>query len=692
MNADDVRILAFHGYVVVPGAGSKAIDAATFSTLLANIAHYGFALNAPAFEAVRSLAAVDVEAWWTATEAALRALTGADREMADHVVYKNFPAEVLNMSEADYWLRQILMYWGLPNELLRENEAPRAPFEASAFRVLLLGDETTLGSLYAQLVRLPSRWSDEEQLHVAHLAERFHKLVSVDEAPFRENRIDLVHLLITQGIHPELGDATDVLRLAHALSDGDVSLREKGRLRRFKRAERRQLLSLLEASKHLEADVGARQEAFKRLFHELRPGDYKERFPCVVAVYDRLYKGEPFPSMNRELEACLAKRDVRALGILATRPGEFMRRLMHALRLFGGDAAGAFMRVAPSLTNLQLLRLEKVLRTANGRRFRTFPPRGNWSKLQVQPVDADAALDDSLLGGVADQLAGLVAARVKAIVPTVNLDKRAQFVSLPTNDGDLAPYGRGTRFPIPESVDFIRTASYWSSGPTAQNVWYDNGWNFFDAQWQPKGAVCWNMPQVEGAAFSGDPTNSKDAEGRACQLIDLYPKKLHANGIRYAVWSLLCYSRKSFNEASEVFAALQWGEHAQSGGLFEPSRAQLAFPVRGAAMSKFIAYVDLERAECVYMDASLPARVSSAAANEKQLSESLPAFMEYLETLPSVYDLFARVPRAEDGVPVRYDDADEALGEGEAYVFKPTNEASVFTPLDLGPLLRLSSE
>ena len=61
----------------------------------------------------------------------------------------------------------------------------------------------------------------------------------------------------------------------------------------------------------------------------------------------------------------------------------------------------------------------------------------------------------------------------------------------------------------------MRTASYWKSGPTRGNIWYDNGWNFFDAQWQPLGVCCWNVNTfADGAAiFSGDPTNAKDLQG-----------------------------------------------------------------------------------------------------------------------------------------------------------------------------------
>jgi hypothetical protein len=185
-------------------------------------------------------------------------------------------------------------------------------------------------------------------------------------------------------------------------------------------------------------------------------------------------------------------------------------------------------------------------------------------------------------------------------------------------------------------------------------------------------------PGGASALFSGDPTNSKDLDGRACQLIDLYLEPLAASGVRYAVWNVLCYSRKTFDEAEEVFAALMWGEKAESGKLFEPSRCQLSFPLRGANLTKYIAYLDLERRTLIYLDANLPGRVHSAAGNTKLLAKLMPPFVESLDALPSVHDLFRGVPRSDVGMPVLYDDS----------VFFPRVEANAFSPVDLTTLLR----
>jgi hypothetical protein len=123
---------------------------------------------------------------------------------------------------------------------------------------------------------------------------------------FVENRIRLAAELCRHGIESTVDTATDVLRLAAALSGGDIALRERTRLRRFTRRERRFLLALLERAPNLDDDVARRRERFKRLLHDLHPGDYKAAYPRVVAAYDALYRAEPRPHFNADVERLLA--------------------------------------------------------------------------------------------------------------------------------------------------------------------------------------------------------------------------------------------------------------------------------------------------------------------------------------------------------------------------------------------------
>ena len=176
-------------------------------------------------------------------------------------------------------------------------------------------------------------------------------------------------------------------------------------------------------------------------------------------------------------------------------------------------------------------------------------------------------------------------------------------------------------------------------------------------------------------------------QGRACQMIDLYVDKLIEYDVRFCVWNILCYNHVSFEAADEVYAALQWGEEAQSGKLFEPSRCQLSFALAGSNLTKYIAFIDLKLRELVYIDANFYGRVSSAANNGETLEQVMPAFLEYLDAQPSVYDLFKDLPTSKKGLPVLYSDKDTAIKQGQAWVFQKENQNNSFKQLEINKLL-----
>lgn len=684
------RILIESGQILLPQSEGNPVDKAALATLMGNLTYFGYGLSRDAFDLLCQVGDTAAREWWAETEPVLRAIVGDDKEMDAHVVYKNFPQEVLSMTEADYWFRQICMYWGLPNSLFTTPEKSRPALdETLPQKVLHPAREDALATIFADLLALPARWTDRQLDDAIYLATSLENEPQLASIFFKENLVALGVACLQQGRQIVVETATDVLRLAVGMSEGDASLRENSKLRGFSRRERRFLLYMLERVPRLEEDLRRRPERMKRLFYALRPGDYADRYPRVCIALDKLYRGQLPKTYNSRIEAALEVGDPNVLLLLQERPGEFARRLRACVLRFGEAAVAAFADIAPRLTTLQLVKLHRYLETVNERATRTFPPRGNWTRLKIVEASGDRVVPPGAISALLAAIAKLLSARLGARVGPVCLDPRAAAVKLQTNDSDLLPYGRGTTFPLPDTVTFIRTASYWASGPTTNNIWYDNGWNFFGETWTPEGACCWTHEKFQGnaAVFSGDPTNAKDLDGRACQIIDLYIDRLLKAGVRYAVWNILCYNRIPFSDAVEVYAALMWGEAPETGKLFEPSRCQLSFPLTGRSLTKYIAYVDIKHRQLVYMDANLSGSVGSAALNTRGLSEKMPAFLEYLDSLPSIYDLFVHAPQAESGLPVLYSDKDRQIDKGTAWVFQQENRDNRFEPLQLGSLL-----
>lgn len=686
-------LLLSNGFVEVPQNTSPAIDAdkqiVALGTVLSQFAYYGYIPSAEATTALSALSSSELGELWKTVKPGLEEITGANRNIGDFVVYKNFPREVLEMSKARYWAAQVLMYMGVPNRFFTEKPEEREPMaELPRLKVLALAGSGVEDRIYQSLVLNKSRWTDAQKAWAEYLfgAVRLNHL-DIGTFGFKENGITLAIKALENGADVNVGAATDVLRLAMAMSGGDPSLRVKSKFRSFKREERRKLIALIEGSSNIVDDFYMRPEQWKRLLRALRPGDLKSAAAKTSAAYDALYRGT-HKTYASKVEAGLKTKDKAVLDILVTRPGDFLRRFHQTYAAFGADAVTAFLRVAPSLNTNQLLKLDRYLLRVNARANFIVAPKGNWTRAQIVP-NTKVQIGDADVKALRDSISATIGGRLNEQFPEgFSVDASADQVKLQTSDQKLAPYGRGTVFPIPANMTFVRSASYWAFEGSYSNVWYDLGWNFFDENWKSLGACCWDATHlpgsIKGAVFSGDPTNSKDLKGRACQMIDLYPDLLLTHGVRYAIMNVLCYSGKAFDEAEEVLATLQWGECAETGKLYEPSRAQMVFPLTGENKTKYVCYIDLKERKLVYVDANLRGQVHSAKQNGQTLETLFPAFLEYIDAVPSVADLFLHAKTGT--IPVVYsDDGVEIKGKG--FAFKRENPANDFEAIDLAQVI-----
>lgn len=711
---DDTILLLQNGFVDMQSGAGREDNHIAIGTIISNMAYFGFAPSKAVVDAMTSLSEQELEMVWAKLSKALKYVTAADRKMGKFVVYKNFPQEVLSMSQAEYWINQIFMYLGLPNDLFTEEEQQReSVYEKIDPRILDLADDSTRLKIYKRLKSQPAEWTVFQKAQATLLSDSLDSGgLDLDDFTHKSNGVELIASawpdILNGSRTVSVSTATDVMRIAAALSGVDVSLRKKEKFRKFSRPERRLLVSLLDGAKHIESDFALRTEQWKRLLSFLKPGEFK--YDKVKSAYDKLYRSK-LRADGSPIELGLLHKDVSVFEALRARPGEFLRRLHKTYAVFGRVAFENFLTIMDKLTVSQLLKLDGYLSTANTRSHYLVTPRGSWSKAKILQNDK-VKLSEEDLSFIRKAISAEVGKRLRDLYPEgFVVDPRTALVKLQSNGQELAPYGRGTVLEIPDNITFIRTASYWEN-KSNRNTWFDNGFNFFDEKWEHKGAICWDSvapfsqdeedddvdPDDIGVidysadrpcVFSGDPTNVKELNGRACQMIDLYPKKLMAEGVRYAVWSILSYNALPFSNAEEVVATLQWGGDEEANGLFEPSRAQMVFPISGNELTKVVAYIDFVENKLIYLDAGFVSKISSAKQNQSGLAEKMPVILEHLNSIPSIADLFGHAA-SDGGVPVLFDDKDVDI-DGEVYVFKRLNDKNDAPQIDVENILAVKS-
>ncbi len=721
------EILLQNQYIIADKKSKENTNNQTaLGTIFSNMTYYGYAPSKELVEVLKTYSSKDLEKFWEVIEPTFKKITGDDKQMDKYVVYKNFPKEVLDMDHATYWVKQILMYVGFDNQLFTQEEKPRAAhFDSLKLKTInsIASNQVdeTLQGILKSYQKINKGWTDKQKENMIFLVDTYqteiienakYQKINISDFSFKENAIEFVKTLLDKTKnHPvnsqltadKLKDvfvfnsATDVLRLASGLSEQDIGLKKNPKFKNFSRKERKLFLSFLEDATNLNDDVAARPELFKRFLHSLHPGDYN--FKNVQKVYDALYQ-DKLTSFNSKVEGLLADNKTEVLDLLVTRPGELLRKFHQIYSKLGQNDEGKtkildFFEIAMAdLTNAQLIKFKKYVENINDTSELLVTPQGSWKKAQIidnQKVKFSEEFKYSLIQKIEQK----IKYRLDVLFPDgIDVDEKLKDNKIQSGQQKLAAYGRGTSFDIPAEMNFLRTASYWQQ-KSSRSVWFDNGWNFFDSNWNPTQTICWDSTHINNscAVFSGDPTNSKDMQGKACQMIDIYIDKCLAEGKRYAVWNVLGFSRIKFSDAQDVMATLQWGENAEKGKIYEPNRAQMVFPLKDEDLAKFVAYIDLQERKLVYMDVNLNAKVTSAKSNEKSLSEKMPVFINYLKQQPSVYDLLSVVHNEQSLVKALWSDSGVTLDEDKKhYVFKKENTENQVNLIDLQEILDYSDK
>ncbi|SEE85841.1 hypothetical protein SAMN05216489_08632 [Streptomyces sp. 3213] len=444
-----------------------------------------------------------------------------------------------------------------------------------------LADELT--ALYVQLAGSVTPLGEEHLHDLRALAERCADGPQPEAIPVRENRAVVNQARLKVGSGLLLDTVTDVLRLACALSDGDVTLAEPTRFRSLSRPVRRALLSGLDsvvaAAPAKLADVTAHREEWKRLGERLHPHEYP-KWPHAAEVF-AVARGElKARSFDGRVEELLAENDVLgAVKLLRSAPGKLFRALDRLLRTAltqeERDAVvAAAEEVAPEVSGRVVLSVREHLhnRARETGELRVFVNRRGraWVADDERTVVGPAERE-RLIAALDDETRRRLPSAERLLVDPEVLDVALPLSGKATAAG-LGVLPRGSVSAV--EGELLRFFVYWKE--SEQRTDFDLSALMLNADYSTNTWLSYtSLTDVEGE-HSGDIVEAPDG---ASEFIDL---RLGAVRGAFVVPQVNIFAGEGFEEVEESFFGFMLREGEQRGRPFEPRTVRMKSELRGA--------------------------------------------------------------------------------------------------------------
>lgn len=452
--------------------------------------------------------------------------------------------------------------------------------------VLHLGDglDDEVARLYLALAGSRTPLGDEHVADLAVLAERCVNGPQPEAIPVRENRAVVNAARVKAGSEPLLDTVTDVLRLACALSDGDVSLREPTRFRGFSRRVRRTLLAgldaVIEASPAKLTDVLPHPEVWKRLGERLHPHEYPH-LPYAADVFAVARGEKAVRTFDSRVEELLARADlVGATRLLASVPGKLYRSLDRLLCLAATDAERASVlaaadEVAGEVSGRVVLSVREHLLN------RTGTAKEGDQRVFVNRLGRAWATDDRRAPVPAPErqlLEAVLDREIRRRLPAPGhllIDPEILDVAVPLSGrattGGFGVLARGSTSWV--EGELLRFFTYWKE--RSRTTDFDLSALILDAGLAPMSWLSWTELENIGGEHSGDIV---EAPNGATEFINLSLDKVQGT---YIVPQVDIYAGESFDEVEESFFGFMLRDSEQKGMPFEPRTVRMKSELRG---------------------------------------------------------------------------------------------------------------
>jgi hypothetical protein len=621
MKMTKTTVALYKGFAFIPSSTTKNENRNLAMTVQANLMQYGYLLSDEAFQFLANANRADIINFNDECIIYLKEMMGGRYDYEP--MYKNFPEEVMSMSDCELFWNQIIHYlsngeW-MPESI--EMERP-VNFENIKYTVLESISQRRFMQIFTDLCSINTSLTPVDSMIILWFCKEYDNLLNgllPKEIPFKET----LCMLASFGLDVPVKTVTDVLRIAVYMSGGDSSLpkvprktikanawfkkhipnpaREKFKFKKFTRAERKYILSLLEKT-NCDAKEGVlKANRWVRLGERIHPTEYKNKFPKAAKFFDEIRNENPtswYSDVNKAFNTSFES----GLQKLSERAGEFSRRMDALVRNNPNHTKMImeyFASSAAKTSNKVLFEVYTHFESrAKKQEYRRVTIKGSRTAYPLPTLDA---LPVRTIGAIQQSIWDILRTKFSNLdkLGKVYIDDELRKIPLPTNmrslNMSLKPRIRGQRiaFDNPDAK-VIRAFVYWMDEHGGEDL--DLSATFVGDK--KTGLLSFQNLKFENNLHSGD---VRHREGPCAEYVDINIVDTLAKGYRYVMIDVRNFNGRSLASVESVFGLME-REHPESNKLWYPQTITNTQMLQSEATSTLVTILDLETKEYIFID------------------------------------------------------------------------------------------
>lgn len=549
---------------------------------------------------------------------------GNQYNMQDSMMYKNFPESVINASDFELKVDQLIGYFSdrmtditgydFREDIKFDGEKRERPELTQKVKVeeLQVGKDSDYNKYIQDLIGSKATLSETER-GIVHNALNYQdaKDIIPEKITQKDNLAFIAKEALDRNIPTRdlpLKNATDARRVADLLNRDD---RKDQGYYKLSNGEKKFVYEILEKDKDILTNMKGKEVEFKALARGLNGfKNAEERFPNAYDALQKVRNNETLPMTKdgKYDELRNAGEVLKAADMRKEFPGKFTKELDSLLSqsIDKDIAIGVVDRYSDVVDKVPVRSLfiarEHFEDRTDGIQIKTVVPHDDSRNAHayikdVKPIDDEAKtkLLNVIDRGLYDQL------KDREPMGKVYIDPAYKGIPIPKDTRDESDGGRsitkGTRLDIDKDTQCIRAFIHWKGRDL------DLSACLLGKDLEYRGNVSFTNLKDDWAAHSGDITSAPHG---ASEFIDLRLDKLEEladeRDYGYVAFQVNVFSGDVFSKTEECMFGWMQREDLMSGEIYEPKTVERAFELNSESRISTTVLYDIENRQMIWAD------------------------------------------------------------------------------------------